>query len=159
MPDPTDISLARALKLKNRVVHRLNQIDAILVANNSQQEGNHEYDVKALYRQRLEVAMKLVELKAAISAANGPVQKQIFELAECKSHIALLARIDTKHGTSVEGYSGTPVKYVAILRKQEIDRERRQAEAEIDRIQNELDAFNHQTTIPVDPALLTNEGG
>ena len=159
MAELTDITVARALKLKNRVVHRLSQIDAILVANNSHQDGTHEYDVKALYRSRLELAMKLVELKAAISAANAPVQKLIFELAECKSHIAMLARIDTKHGLSIEGSSGTPVRYVALLRKQDIDRERRQAEAEIDRIQDELDNFNHNPTNRVDATRLKEEVG
>ena len=157
MADTTAITLARALKLKNRVVNRLSQIDAVLVANNSQQEGNHEYDIKALYRTRLELAMRLVGLKAAISAANVPVQPLIFELAECKAHIALLARIDTKHGQTNEGYSGTPVRYVAILRKQDIDRERRQAEAEIDRIQEELDRANHSTTVQVANELLATE--
>ena len=50
MADATSISLARALKLKNRVVHRLSQLDGQIVAYNSALEDHHEYDIRVLYK-------------------------------------------------------------------------------------------------------------
>jgi hypothetical protein len=158
-PETFAITLSRALKLKNRLVHRLAELDQLLVTYNSLPEGQEEYDVRQLYRERLELAMHLVELKSAISLANQPVQKIIFELAECKSLIATLRNINTRHGTVVEGYSGTKVTYVAQFRKTDIDREVRRVEKEIDRLQDELDRFNYDTTVAIDPRLLTAFGG
>ncbi|MBX9624913.1 MAG: hypothetical protein K2X82_13995 [Gemmataceae bacterium] len=152
----TTINLSRALKLKNRVVHRLAQLDGLIAAHNSEVEGNHEYDVRRLYRDRLALAEQLVGLKAAINAANQPVQRVIFELAECKALVAMLGRVNTRHGAVVEGFSGAKTLYAAQFRKPDIDREVRRVEAEIDRLQDELDRFNHRTTISVDAALLAD---
>ena len=100
------------------------------------------------------LAEKLVQLKVAISSTNRPIQGLIFESAECKSLVAMLGRIDTKHGSTAEGYAGTRTNYVAQFRKQGIDREVRRIEKEIDRIQVELDRFNHSTLVAVDASLL-----
>ena len=51
MAETTSISLALALKLKNRVVHRLSQLDGQIVAYNSALEDHHEYDVRVLYKE------------------------------------------------------------------------------------------------------------
>jgi hypothetical protein len=156
--ETTQINLSRALKLKNRVVHRLSQLDTHITTYNSVVEDNQEYDVRQLYKARLVLAEQLVKLKVAINAANQPVQGLIFELAECKALVAMLGKVDTKHGPSVEGYSGVRTKYVAQFRKPDIDREVRRVEAEIDRLQDELDGFNHRTLIAVDASLLADSG-
>jgi hypothetical protein len=157
--ETTLINLSRALKLKNRMAQRLGELDQIIIAYNSQPEGQQEYDVRQLYRDRLELAMQLVELKTIISQANQPVQKLIFELAECKSLIAILRKVDTKHGIVVEGYSGTKMTYAAQFRKADIDREVRRVEKEIDRLQDELDRFNYNTTVLIDRRILETFGG
>jgi hypothetical protein len=102
------------------------------------------------------LAEQLVRLKVAINATNQPVQHLIFELAECKALLAMLGKVDTKHGPSAEGYSATIINYVAQLRKPDIDREVRRIEQEIDRIQDELDRFNHRTMITVAASLLAD---
>jgi hypothetical protein len=154
--ETTDINLSRALKLKNRIVHRLGQLDTLINTYNSTTEEGQEYDVRKVYKARVILASDLVRLKVAINAANQPVQHLIFELAECKSLIAMLGRIDTKHGPTAEGYSGVRVNYVAQMRKPDVDREVRRVEREIDRIQDELDRFNFRTTIPVPTAWLAD---
>jgi hypothetical protein len=156
-PETIEVNLSRALKLKNRVVHRLSQLDTLITTCNSTPEDNQEYDVRELYKARMIVAAKLVQLKAAINAANQPIQHLIFELAECKSLVAMLNKINTRHGAIVEGYSGARVVYTAQLRKPDVDREVRRAEQEIDRIQDELDRLNHKTLIRVDTTLLADE--
>lgn len=144
------------MKLKNRLVHQLSEIDSQISANNSTVEGNSDYDVRILYRQRLVAAERLVQLKVQISQANQGVQKEIFELAECKALIAMLRRVNTRHGSVVEGYSGTCVTYHAQFRKPEIDREIRRVEQEMDRLQDMLDQFNHRTTIILDASYLAD---
>jgi hypothetical protein len=153
-PETSEINLSRALKVKNRMVNRLAQLNAILTGYNSRPEGNHEYDVREVYRERMVLAALLVRLKVAINAANHPVQALIYELSECKALIATLQQVNTQHGPTTEGYAGTRVTYVAQFRKIEIDKEIRRVEAEIDRIQDELDRFNHRTLITVETASL-----
>jgi len=154
--ETTQINLSRALKLKNRVVHRLSQLDTQITTYNSTIEDNQEYDVRQLYKARMVLAEKLVALKVAINAANQPIQNLIFELAECKALVAMLGKVNTKHGPSVEGFTGAKTNYVAQFRKPDIDREVRRVEKEIDRIQDELDRFNHRTLIAVDASLLAD---
>jgi uncharacterized protein YdcH (DUF465 family) len=152
--ETTQINLSRALKLRNRIVHRLSQLDTQITTYNSVIEDNQEYDVRQLYKQRMGLAEQLVKLKVAVNAANQPIQHLIFELAECKALVAMLGKVNTKHGPSVEGFTGAKTNYVAQFRKPDIDKEVRRVEKEIDRIQDELDRFNHRTLIAVDASLL-----
>lgn len=152
----TEINLSRALKLKNRVVHRLSQLDGLITKYNSGLDENFEYNVRELYQARTEFAGHLVALKTAINAANQPIQHLIFAMAEAKSLVAMLNRIDTKHGPVVEGYAASRVTYVAQLRKADVDREVKRVEQEIDRLQEELDQFNFKTHVPIDPAILVD---
>lgn len=156
--ETTNVPLSRALKLKNRMAQRLGELDELIVTYNSLPLGQMEYDVRQLLRERLELAMHLVELKSAISQVNQPVQKTIFELAECKSLVAMLKRVPTKHGPVIEGYQSTRIDYAAQMRKTDIDREVRRVEKEIDRLQEILDRFNYQTSIAVPTRLLGTYG-
>jgi hypothetical protein len=155
--ESTQINLSRALKLKNRLVHRLSQFDTLIATYNSTPEDGQEYDVPELYQERAVWLTRLVELKTAINAANQTVQKRIFELAELKSLAAMLAKVSTQHGPVAEGFSGVRVNYVAQLRKPQVDREVRRVEKEIDLIQEELDRFNFKTLITIDPSWLADE--
>jgi hypothetical protein len=155
MAEATQVNLSRALKLKNRVVHRLSQLDIQIISDNSTIEGNQDYDVRQLYKARLVLSEQLVGLKVAMNNANQSIQGLIYELAECKALVAMLGKVNTKHGPSVEGFTGAKTTYVAQFRKPDIDKEVRRVEKEIDRIQDELDRFNYRTMIAVDASLLT----
>lgn len=148
------INLCRALKLKNRLASRLSRLDSLIVGHNSTVRDFSEFDVRQLYTRRMLLAEQLVELKVQISEANRPIQKQIFEAAECKSACTMLGRIDTKHGPHAEGFGQNLQEFAAQFRKTDINRETRKIENEIDRLQDELDQFNYQTKISVDEKLL-----
>jgi hypothetical protein len=154
MAEQVEITLARALKLKNRLAGRLAKLDSDFENYNSLPAGTDSPDLKALYAERNKLVSRLVELKLALNAANQPVQRTIFELGEAKSLVALLTKTSTRHGKVVEGYHGNEVEYVAQFRKGDIDREVRRLEVVIDRLQEQLDAFNHRTMIRIDSALL-----
>jgi hypothetical protein len=154
MAEQVEIPLARALKLKNRLAGRLAKMDSDFETYNSVPAGSDQLDMKALYADRSRLVALLIELKVAINAANHPVQRTIFELGELKSLVALLSKTSTHHGKKVEGYHGAEVEYVAQFRKIDVNREVRRLEVQIDRLQEQLDSFNHRTTIRLDPALL-----
>jgi hypothetical protein len=149
------INLAKALKVKNRLAGRVAKLTQDVQTYNCTQEGADRLDVPALYEERQAVVARLTDLKLAVSTANAPVQRTIYELAELKALVALLNGLNTQHGQVVEGYPvAGAVTYVAQLRKADVDREVRRCEAEIDRLQDRLDAFNQATTVSVDEATL-----
>lgn len=156
MADTTaTITLAKALKLKNRLAGRVAKLTEDVKAYNSVQEGAEAVDVRARLAERAEAVGLLTDLKYAIFRANQPVQRAIFELAERKAEVALLAGLTTKHGVYKEGYPAAgDVTYVAQLRKAEVDELVLKLEREIDRLQDRLDGFNHEAVIEVDRKVL-----
>lgn len=159
MADNLTVTLAKALKLKNRLAGRVTKLTQDVQNYNSVQDGAETVDVRGRFADRAAVVGQLAELKAAISRANLPIQKAIFELAERKAEVALLAGLNTKHGVYKEGYpTGGDVTYVAQLRKADVDDMVAKLEAEIDRLQDRLDTFNHTTVIEVDRAAVEPGG-
>jgi hypothetical protein len=155
MAETKTITLAKALKLKNRLAGRVTKLTTDIQTYNSVQQGAESVDVRAEYEQRTELVARLTALKYAIFRANLPVQKTIFELAERKAEVALLTELPTKHGTYKEGYpTAGEVTYVAHLRKAEVDELVARLENEIDRLQDQLDGFNLETRIEVDPGTI-----
>lgn len=146
----TEITLAKALKLKNRLTGRLARIDGDLKKYNSTLEGSDRLDVPTLYTERAALVARLVALKGAISQGNTPIQQAIYEMAEHKALLKLLAELSTAHGKVMQGYQTAEVTYVAQLRQADVEKEVARLEAEIDRLQDRVDAFNHQTLIRVE---------
>jgi hypothetical protein len=158
MTTTTDISLAKALKVKNRLAGRLARLDADLKKYNCTLEGSDRPDVPALYEARRALVDRLIELKAGISAANGPIQRAIYELAEAKALLKLLGELNTTHGKVVQPYQTAEAVYVAQLRQADVEREVRRLEAEADHLQDRIDAFNHQALIRVEADTLAAAG-
>ena len=154
MAELATVTLAKALKLKNRLAGRLAKIDSDLQNYNSVPAGSDQPDIRTIYEGRKTLVGQLVELKVAINAANQSSQRTIFRLGELKSQVALLGKMSTKHGNVLEEYARTQVQYIAQFRKVDVDRAVRELEVEIDRLQEELDAFNYRTTISLDSDLL-----
>lgn len=151
MADTLNISLAKALKLKNRLAGKVAKLTLSVQTYNSTQEASERIDVRAPFAARADLVRRLAELKHAITQANAPIQRDIFDLAEMKAEVTLLAALNTKHGTFAEGYpTAGQVAYVAQFRKAEVDAMIDALEARIDRLQDKLDTFNAQTQIAVD---------
>jgi hypothetical protein len=159
MSEAAEITLARALKVKNRLAGLISKLNQDIAAYNSVQEGTEQPDVRAFYEGRKALARHLVALKSAITLANAPVQAVIYELAELKALVALVNGLNTKHGKFVEGYSTTGISYVAQMRRADIDNEVRRLQSDIDRLQDQLDTFNHTTRVRVDTEALAIADG
>ena len=151
-----DITLAKALKVKNRLAGRLAKVQADIQAYNSVPDGQAEQvDVPALLQTREELVGALVSLKTAINEANREAQRDIYDLAEKKATAQFLGGLNTRHGPQPAVYPHTgEVHYVAALKKSDVDALVARLEKQIDRLQDKLDQFNHARTVEVDDRTL-----
>jgi hypothetical protein len=151
-----EITLAKALKVKNRLAGRLAKAQADIQAFNSVPEGQvDQVNVPALMQAREELVGALVALKTAINEANREAQRDIYDLAEKKATAQFLAGVSTRHGPQPAVYpSTTEVSYVAALKKADVDALVAGLEKEIDRLQDRLDQFNHARKVEVDGRTL-----
>ena len=151
-----EITLGKALKVKNRLTGRLAKVQADIQAFNSVPQGQaDQVNVPALMQNRAELVGALVALKTAINDANREVQRAIYELAERKATAQFLAGVNTRHGPQPPVYPSTvEVNYVAALKKADVDGLVAGLEKEIDQLQDRLDQFNHDRRIEVDGRTL-----
>ncbi len=151
-----EITLAKALKIKNRLTGRLARVQADIQGYNSVPTGQaDQVNVPALMHSREELVGALVSLKTAINEANREVQRDIYDLAEKKATAQFLAGLCTRHGPQPPEYPATiEVVYVAALRKADVDALVAHLEKEIDQLQDKLDKFNHDHKIEVDGRIL-----
>lgn len=150
------ITLGKALKVKNRLAGRLAKVQEDIQTYNSVLEGQaDQVNVTALIQTREELVEALVTLKAAISEANREIQRAIYDLAEKKASVQFFAGVNTRHGLQPAAYPGQPdYKYVAVLKKADVDAQVQRLEKEIDQLQDQIDSFNHRTTVDVDGRIL-----
>jgi len=151
-----EITLAKALKVKNRLTGRLAKVQADIQAYNSVPEGQaDQVNVPVLMQAREELVGALVSLKTATNDANREAQQDIYDLAEKKATAQFLAGLNTRHGPQPPVYpSTTEVIYVAALKKADVDALVVKLEKEIDQLQDRLDQFNHDHRIEVDGRTL-----
>ncbi len=148
------MTLAKALKVRNRVQQKIRHVAGDIQRGNSVLKGaEREDDVSDLMTQYDKLVDYLVNLKSAIFKANEDIQSEIFRLSELKAKVAFLGGIDTTHGKQVNRYSlgGDEVaEFEAVFRKKEIDDLVGRLEQMIDASQEALDHFNHSTLIDID---------
>lgn len=149
------ITLARALKYKNRVVERMRKLESDIHSYNSVLAGaEREVDPSAALKERLELEAYLVQLKLALDEANNPIKKLICAMQELKGRIKFLQQINVTHGKidarrNMYGQEGEMV-YGAAIRKSEVDELMSDARNYIDTMQEEVDKFNNTATIEID---------
>lgn len=149
------ISLAKALKLKNRLAGRMAHVETLVQQYNTvlvEQKG--QVDVPALVKEHDEIMEQLIALKANIIRANGPIQEAIIRKGELSSRIEFLKKLNTTDGVIRHGYQNTAMEYHATLKKQDIEKETRLMEKEIDSIQDQIDEFNNSKKIEIDQRAL-----
>lgn len=151
-----NITLAKALKVKNRLAGRLAKVQADILTYNSVPEGQaNQVNVPALMQVREELVEALVRLKTAVNDANREMQRDIYLLAEKKATAQFLAGLSTRHGPEPAVYPNTTeVHYIAALKKADVDALVARLEKEIDQLQDTLDQANHVRTIGVEDRIL-----
>ena len=152
------ITVARALKLKNKIVSEIRSLEELIRTENVVEgENTSQFKVVQLSVQLRQLRDKLATVKGAIARANEPQWEKIFLLSELKSQIAFLKSIPTKYGSFEEGgYGITPSKnkkYVATITKQDILKDIAGCEKDIEKLQEDLDIFNHSVKIDINFSL------
>ena len=147
------VTIARALKEKNRVAGRLAKARELVGRENSKDKNvPRGIDVSETYALAKTLRDRLISIKSAISEANSPIVSKIIELDEVKSEISYLNGLDVKEGKFVSGSYGTRIEtdLDAVIRQPQVLDEVTALQARADRLQDELDEFNAATKIEIE---------
>ena len=149
------ITLAKALKYKNRLIERIAWTAQQIQQWNSIVDGaEREVDVEQMMEDYDRFVASLITLKVVIVKANGPIQWDIFRMSEVKGQIELFRKLNTRHGKTLNESTwrdeAKEVVYKAVARKAEVDESIRRLQTELDEIQDRLDAHNHTTHVEVE---------
>jgi hypothetical protein len=154
------ITLARALKLKNKLAGEIKDLknkimskNVILVGKNTDLEiAVNKYDVHKMYVELNDKKNKLVNLKIIINDANREIIHNIFTISELKDTLKFISSLDTREGLISRGYVESEAQmYFSQIDDNERDLIKKKLQNQIDVIQEEIDQHNHNTKIDVDP--------
>lgn len=147
----TKMTLARALKHKNRVGERIGKVTHdVATYNSTEVENPAEVDVQKLDKMHRELTDHLVEVKTLIHEETAPVRSKIFRIGELRRSVVHYKGLQTTHGKRRGSYGDEKDKeYVAVFRKQDIDRIVSELEQEIDGLQDDLDRFNATHSVEI----------
>ncbi len=141
------MTLAKALKQKNRLTQKINNLkQEIQGENQARVDGSRKINVKELMVELEGKIEELIKLKTNIFVASASMRETILKLGELKSKIAFLRGINTGEG-KISLYGDAEVEYSVVFDKVYIKEEVKKCEDEIDSLQDELDTFNHKTEI------------
>ena len=147
------VSIARALKEKNRVAGRLAKAREIIGAENSKEAKiPRKVDVAALLSEAKALEDRLIAIKTAIAEANTPIVAKIIALDELKSEIAFFSGLDAKEGVYAEAnYGGQIIReFNAVISQPRILAEVAELQKRADALQDALDEFNASTKVEID---------
>ena len=153
------INLARALKLKNSVIAQINRAKSVMARENCRKVGysTSKVDLPALHVKIDGLIANLVEIKTAIAVANCGIYKKLAEMEELKSQITWFSGLNMREGKEYEsaGYDNPEreVEYKAYINRDQCDETTELLQKRIEKLQDEVDAFNANTTITV-PSIL-----
>jgi hypothetical protein len=152
------VTLAKALNLKNRLVGEKSRVLGLLRQTNSRREdAKTNYDPEQLFKEYEAACEKLVLTKTAIAKANVTIYGKITRIAELKSQISEMRQIPTNdadesqmvHNRKTGDYDTIIIKHVAFLKNVDIDAKVKAFEKEIEKLHDEVTAYNYQTTVEV----------
>ena len=145
-----NVSLARALKEKNRIAGRLRKAQELVKKENRKVAGSpRAVDVAATLAEAERLSALLAAVKAAIAKANDGIVASIVELEEVKSMIAFLGSVNTDDEVEVErDYRGTVERrWDVTLRQPEIEAKTTALQERADALQDKLDEYNAVTRV------------
>jgi hypothetical protein len=146
------MTIKQALKYKKKLASKMNEEFSKLSKYNSVEVGtNRVYNPKESMRKWFEMTNELIELKTKIHLANSVVYGKIFRMSELKSQLSSLKQLDCTEGKYSDRYgriSGdAPIIKEAAIGLLERDTMIASMEEEIEKIQEELDIHNANTSI------------
>ena len=147
------VTIARALKEKNRIAGRLAKArEQVGKENSCDKKVPRGIDVVETFAQSKVLRDRLIAVKSAIAIANQPIVAKIIELDEVKSEIAYLNGLNVKEGVFVESNYGSRIESEidAVIRKPQVLEEIAVLQTRADRLQDDLDEFNAMTKVEIE---------
>lgn len=145
------MKLSTALKEKNKLTKKISETQKLINQHNSVIAGNpRPIDVKSKLTELDGYADKLVKLKSAIAVANQPINRHILSIAEIRSNIAFLRKLDAREGQVNERYGAGSATYDAEVKQSDILALIEKKESELEKLQEVIDQHNYNTTIDLE---------
>ena len=144
------MKISKALKEKNKLIKELNMLMSKAQENNSLLEGKtRSYNPREIINKIKSKIHELVDLKTKISLANNPIQSKIYRLSELKSLSGNIKGMSTDDGPKESSWRERDemIIYTSVIKDIERDEMIQDIENEIEKIQEELDVYNHITDI------------
>jgi hypothetical protein len=150
------MNIAKALKVKSRYGNKIASLQNDIQQYNSVPTGDRKIDVNKMMEDLDKSIHNLIVLKILIFEASAPMRETILMLAEAKSRITFLRGIDTHEGKGKDsdygrgrGYVDSEVEFSTAFDITWVRADVEKCEEQIDKLQDELDVFNHKTEIEV----------
>lgn len=144
------MKLSAALKEKNKITKKIAEIQKLVNQHNSVIKGNSRpFDVAAKLTELDTLTEKLVQIKAAIAAANQPINRHILHVGELRSQIAFLRKLDVKDGFHNERYGSGVTEHESQVKQADVLTLIEKKEGEIESLQEIIDQHNHGTEITI----------
>ena len=151
------ITLARALKEKNRLAGEISRIWGMIARENSKREDVERIvDVAEMHDKVHLYTEKLIELKTKIGIANAENLERIYRMEECKSELSHISDInteDTPFFQKITDSTYKEYKRTVVFTAQQVWEWQQCLQDECNRLQDEMDAFNSNTTIEFETPL------
>jgi hypothetical protein len=145
------MNIAKALKVKNRLVGRIANQQLIITRENCRRDDNVSMvNVEAEFEVLQNLVNELVNLKTQISVASTPIFGKIVQMQEQKAFVNYLRSISTREGVEIESYGQTVVKeykWTSFINDVKKDILIKELEDSINALQDEVDNFNAITSI------------
>jgi hypothetical protein len=171
------VSLARALKEKNRLGGELRRVLNEIITENVHLRGTTRHvDVHAFYERSKRLRQLIIQIKTVIALANRPIVSKIIELAEVKSEISFMGSFESgrqlrpsRRSSSYESIDiediddymdqlteetvendGEKKIYTVFLNKKKVWETVTELQKRANALQDELDEFNATTKVEIE---------
>ena len=139
------ITLAQALKEKNRLAGEIRRLWGLFQKENSCQENHtRSIDVKKTLQTIEHYTAKLIELKTKIGTANAGNLQNMYRLEEAKNRMAKLNETNGSEDDEREYTRDTYhyIKRTAVFNEEKLLEMKRKLQIECNALQDKLDAYN-----------------
>ena len=151
------MTLAQALKEKNRLAGELSRLWTMIARENSKREDSPRViDIEEAYRKVQLYKEKLTELKTKIGLANAGNLERIYRLEECKNELNRLNDIRTDETSDFQAIGDSnykEYKRTVVFTAAQVYEMREKLQLECNELQDALDAYNATTKIEYESPL------
>lgn len=146
-----EVTLSKALKIKNRLISEVQDLQSKIREYNQVHEDNFApFNVEEMLNELQATKEKLVTLKTNIHNKCEPIRNNIFKISELKDTLKFLSEVPTKSGmVKSHSYSQEMIPMKSYISSMEMDKHIKTIRAEIEDLQDTIDVFNAKTTILV----------